>query len=59
MGKAARNERRKITAAYANNIAVGLCFTGAFVPLYALLASDWIFQSGYGWRSNGVRDEPL
>ena len=37
MGKAARNERRKLVATFCNNMAVGLLLAGLFLPLVYLL----------------------
>ena len=37
MGKAARNEARKLTALYLNNIAVALLVAGVAIPLLAFL----------------------
>jgi hypothetical protein len=34
--KAARNERKKLAAAFMNNLAVGIAVGGAFLPLFAL-----------------------
>jgi hypothetical protein len=38
MGKAARNEIRKIRATFLNNIAVGMFITGFAVPYFAFAA---------------------
>jgi hypothetical protein len=39
MGKAAKNERRKLTATFFNNIAVAFIAAGFAVPYFAGLAS--------------------
>lgn len=38
LSKAARNEKRKITATYVNNLAVALLIAGAVAPYYAVLS---------------------
>jgi hypothetical protein len=48
MGKAARNERRKITAAYFNSIAVAFFAAGVAVPWFYIMSktnqeiADWL-----------------
>ena len=37
MGKAARNERRKIFANYLNGVAIGSFLGGAFLPMYSAI----------------------
>jgi hypothetical protein len=36
MSKAARNEHRKIEAAYLNNVAAGIIVVGGFLPVFAI-----------------------
>jgi hypothetical protein len=35
VGKEVRNEKRKLTAAYLNNLAVGIMIAGLIVPYFA------------------------
>jgi hypothetical protein len=48
MGKAARNEIRKIRAAYLNNIAVGAFIAGFFIP-YVAYTAKMIQLHGFFW----------
>lgn len=41
MGKAAKNESRKLEATFYNNLAVGIGLTGFFVP-YLFIFQEWI-----------------
>jgi hypothetical protein len=53
MGKAAKNERLKITATYFNNIAVGLFVVGFAVPYLTLYPTEQksiqMMIAAYGW----------
>jgi hypothetical protein len=46
IGKAARNERRKLTATYVSTLAGNVFLAGTLLPLLAiLLSSEWMTQS--------------
>jgi hypothetical protein len=40
MSKAARNERRRIEAAYLNNVAAGVIVVGGFLPVFTVAFFD-------------------
>ena len=40
MGRAAQNERRKLEAAYLNNVAAGIIIVGGFLPVFAVTMLD-------------------
>jgi len=48
MGTMVRNERIRLSANYLNSIAIGLCLTGALIPMITFLNSDWIASGALG-----------
>jgi hypothetical protein len=44
VGKQARNEKRKLTAAYLNNLAVGIAIAGLIAPYIASITPHITFQ---------------
>jgi hypothetical protein len=50
MGKAAENELIKLTAAWYNNVSVGLILTGVLIPLFSLYRAE-NFQLLHDWTS--------
>lgn len=50
MGKAAENERIKLTAAWFNNVSVGLTLTGVLIPVFSIYKVD-NFQLLDDWTS--------
>jgi len=40
MSKAARNEQRKIEAAYLNNVGAGIILVGGFLPVFTIIVLE-------------------
>lgn len=40
MSKAARNEQRKIEAAYLNNVGAGIILVGGFLPVFTIVVLE-------------------
>ena len=40
MSKAARNEQRKIEAAYLNNVGAGIILVGGFLPVFTMIVLE-------------------
>jgi hypothetical protein len=60
MGKAADNERRKLSAALLNNVAVGLIVGGAFLPLLLMITRTANFGPWFNdWWSGKVPINPI
>jgi hypothetical protein len=57
MGKAADNEKRKLTATFLNNLGIGAFVAGALVPYFTVAYQISLKQPHIFWRTEPMSDD--